>query len=130
MEFQELRNLAFKIAPEVKVLPHQFVTLAIPEGLKQLLRSELASALNREAETTRPRMTLLNKAVRMLVPDLMSIVRNADETGIQPWLYGYGEEPANPLALQQILRSWIYRAFPPQMSSATKHALASNITAE
>ncbi len=42
MEFQELRTLAFRIAPEVKVLPHQFVTLSIPEDLKQLLRRELA----------------------------------------------------------------------------------------
>lgn len=130
MVFNKLRTLAFRIAPEVKTLPHQFVTLGIPEDLKQLLRKELAAALNREVEKTRPRISVLNKAVRMLVPDLISITRNADEATVQPWLYGYDAEPATPLAMQQILRSWIYTAFPPQISDATKYVLASKITSE
>ena len=104
MVFSELRTLAFRIAPEVKTLPHQFVTLGIPEDLKQLLRRELAIALNRDPEKTRLRISVLNKAVRMLVPDLISIARNADETAIQPWLYGSGQEPASSLALQQIMK--------------------------
>lgn len=127
MVFNELRTLAFKIAPEVKTLPHQFVTLSIPEDLKQLLRKELAVALNRDVEKTRPRISVLNRAVRMLVPDLISITRNADEATVRPWLYGYGEEPASPLAMQQVIRSWIYTAFPPQMSDANRYALASKI---
>ena len=130
MVFSELRTLAFRIAPEVKTLPHQFVTLDIPEDLKQLLRRELAIALNRDPEKTRLRISVLNKAVRMLVPDLISIARNADETAVQPWLYGSGQEPASSLALQQIMRSWIYTAFPPQMSNAAIYALASKITTE
>jgi hypothetical protein len=130
MVFNELRTLAFRIAPEVKTLPHQFVILGIPEDLKQLLRKELASTLNRDVEKTRPRISVLNKAVRMLVPDLISITRNADEAAVQPWLYGYGEEPASSIAMQQIMRSWIYTAFPPQMSDMTKSMLAGKITTE
>lgn len=130
MEFQELRTLAFKIAPEVKTLPHHFVTLDIPETLKHSLRRELATALNRDVEKTRMRISVLNKAARMLVPDLISITRNADEISKQPWLYGHGEEPASALAMQQIIRSWIYTAFPSQMSMATKQTLAGKVTAE
>jgi hypothetical protein len=130
MVFNELRPLAFRIAPDVKELPHHFVTLDIPENLKRLMRKELADALNRTPEKTRPRVSVLNKAVRMLVPDLISITRSADEASVQPWLYGYGQEPASSLAMQQIMRSWIYTAFPAQMPEAAKYALASKITAD
>jgi|GEM_PF-1178597 len=130
MVFNELRPLAFRIAPDVKELPHHFVTLGIPEDLKRLMRKELAAALNREPDKTRPRVSVLNKAVRMLVPDLISITRNADEASVQPWLYGYGQEPASSLAMQQIMRSWIYTSFPAQMPEATKYTLASKITAD
>jgi hypothetical protein len=130
MVFNELRTLAFRIAPEVKTLPHHFVTLGIPEDLKRLMRKELAAAHNREPEKIRPRIGVLNKAVRMLVPDLISITRNADEASVQPWLYGYGNEPASPLAIQQIMRAWIYTSFPSQMPEAVKYTLASKITAD
>jgi hypothetical protein len=130
MVFHELRTLAFKIVPEVKTLPHHFVTLDIPEDLKSLLRRELAAALNRDVEKTRMRISVLNKAARMLIPDLISITRNADEASRRPWLYGHGEEPASALAIQQIIRSWIYTAFPPQMSVAAKQTLASKVTTE
>ena len=130
MVFNELRSLAFRIAPDAKTLPHHFVTLGIPEDLKRLIRKELATTLNRKPEQTRPRISILNKAVRMLVPDLISITRNADEASVQPWLYGYGEEPASALAMQQIMRSWIYTSFPSQMPDATKYTLASKITTD
>jgi len=130
MVFNELRTLTFRIAPDKNTLPHQFVTLSIPEDIKHLLRKELAISLNREVEKTRLRISVLNKTVRMLVPDLISIARNADEFSVQPWLYGYGEEPASPLAMQQIMRSWIHTAFPSQVSSTNKHMLASKITPE
>jgi pPIWI_RE module N-terminal domain/RNaseH domain of pPIWI_RE/MID domain of pPIWI_RE len=130
MVFNELRTLAFRIAPDVKMLPHHFVTLGIPEDLKRLMRKELATALNHEPEKTRLRVSVLNKAVRMLVPDLISITRNADETSVQPWLYGYGEEPASASAMQQIMRSWIYTSLPPQVPDAVKYTLASKITTD
>lgn len=130
MVFHELRTLAFKIVPEVKTLPHRFVTLDIPEELKSLLRRELATALNRDVEKTRMRMSVLNKAARMLIPDLISITRNADEAFKRPWLYGHREEPASALAIQQLIRSWIYTAFPSQMSAAIRQTLANKVTTE
>lgn len=130
MVFNELRTLAFRIAPDVKTLPHHFVTLSLAEDLKRHMRKELALVFNREPEKTRPRISVLNKAVRMLVPDLISITRNADEMNVRPWLYGYNEKPASPFAMQQIIRSWIYTTFPPQMSDATKSALANSVTAD
>jgi hypothetical protein len=128
--FNELRTLAFRIAPEVKELPHHFVTLGIPEELKYLMRKELAAALNREPDKTRPRISVLNKAVRMLVPDIISITRNADVASVQPWLYGHGQGPASPSAMQQIMRAWIATSFPPQMSEAARYALARKVTAD
>ncbi len=128
MGFNELRPLVFRVTSTTEALPHTFVTLNLPAEMKSATRDAIASATNRDPRKVRLPIRVLNRAVRMLVPDLISIVRDADKEEKQTWLYGYGSVPASPFAMQQILRSWIWTALDKRVSVAIKQEIRQRIS--
>ena len=115
--YYELRPLAFRLAPEAitsgsDLTAYPFWVLSFPEDLKKSLRQAIAKASNRPENKVYLPIQALNKAARMLIPDLLSIVRNAGQANVQPWLYGHFDEddlrePASSDAMKLIVRSWI-----------------------
>jgi len=128
MAYNELRPLAFRIASSVDTLPHTFVTLRLPSKIKSAARHAIADAINLDPEKVRLPIRVLNRAVRMLIPDLISIVRDADKESNELWLYAFGEEPASSFALQQILRSWIGTALHKRVPPALKQEIRQSIS--
>src|SRR5258708_38810320 len=97
MTYNELRPLAFRLAPEAITLGsdltvYPFWVLGLPEDLKRSLCRAIATASNRPEDKAHLPIQVLNKAARMLIPDLLSIVRNAGMANVQPWLYGHFDE--------------------------------------
>ncbi len=111
MKHHEIRSLSFRVSADCPSFPHECSVMALPPAWKQLLRQALAQAGNRPIDQVRLPIGVLNKAVRMLIPDISSITPSADLDKVQTWLYGYGDEPATTQALRLILRAWINTAF-------------------
>jgi len=134
--YNELRTLAFRVSPDAKACAsyqaHPFWVMSLPESLKEAARRTIASALNRNADETRLPMSVLNKAVRLFVPDLLTIAANAGQAGIRPWLYSFASEdaatePASPWALRQILSAWIRAALHKKVPQESREALVKHI---
>src|SRR5687768_7606989 len=88
MAYKQIRTIAFQFAPGIEALPHQFYTLNFPErwkGILQALQKEGMNGVKREFVSLP--ISTLNKSMRALVPDLISIARNADRQGERIWLY-------------------------------------------
>ncbi len=138
--YHELRPLAFRLAPEAitpgsDLSSYPFWVLGLPEDLKKPLRQAIAKASNRPENKVYLPVQSLNKAARMLIPDLLSIVRDAGKANVQPWLYGHccdGEagEPASPDAMKLIVRAWIRTSLPKDVSQQARNALAQEVAAE
>jgi hypothetical protein len=107
--YNELRTLAFQFAPDMRTLEHTFYTLAFPAGWKSVLR-ELQTEITGDPKKSRPPIKTLNKTFRALVPDLISIVPNADLDKIDTWLYS--AKPIDLTALHIIIHQWLNTAFP------------------
>ncbi|MBH8567147.1 DUF3962 domain-containing protein [Nostoc sp. CENA67] len=106
MSYDELRTLSFRLKEGIK-LQHNFQILNLP-GKSELLQlqSELSG---RPLDRTTIPISLLNKAMRALVPDLIYIAANAGRSGETPWLYS--ETAINPQALYLILNAWVQTQF-------------------
>jgi hypothetical protein len=134
--YNELRTLAFRVSPDAKACAsyqtHPFWVMSLPESLREAARRTIASAQGRNTDETRLPMSVLNKAVRLFVPDLLAIAGNADQAGIRPWLYAFtsedaATEPASSWALRQILSAWIRAALHKKVSQESREALVKRI---
>ncbi|HVB22600.1 MAG TPA: DUF3962 domain-containing protein [Ktedonobacteraceae bacterium] len=136
--FHELRPLAFRMTPEAiaenqEFSAYPFWILNLPESLKISLRQAIARASNRPEEKVNIPIRALNKAARMLIPDLISIGSRVGQAKIQPWLYGYFDqetlrEPASSEAIKQIVRSWIRTSLPKNIPPTTRSSLIQQAT--
>lgn len=135
--YNQLRSLAFRldtgvIANSHVLSAHPFWVLDLPEELKSSIRQALAKASNRPEDQVYLPIRVLNQAARMLIPDILSISRNAGQAGIQPWLYASVVEendrgPASSEAMKQIVRSWIRTL--QKVPSDTRNTLVQQVTA-
>ncbi len=133
----EIRTLAFRLSSEANAsaayVAHPFWVLSLPEPLKRAIRETLALALDRNAEETRLPISVLNKVVRLLLPDVTGILTDADRAGNRPWLYAtvYPEdkqrEPANRTAMRRILAAWIREALHPKVNQQSREDLVKQI---
>jgi hypothetical protein len=130
MGYNELRPLAFRLAPSIETLPHSFVTMSLPSEMKSSARQAIAIATRGDVSKVRLPIRVLNRAAQMLIPDVVSIERDADKHDVHTWLYGQGEEPAIPFALQQILRAWTRTAFPRKVSEEARQEIVQLIATE
>ncbi len=130
MGYNELRPLAFRVAASIETLPHVFVTMSLPTDMKSMARQAIAVATKGDVNKVRLPIRVLNRAARMLIPDVVSIERDADKHDVHTWLYGQGEEPAGSFALRQILRAWIRTAFPRKVAEEAKQEIVQMIATE
>jgi hypothetical protein len=84
--------------------------------------------LGRNSNDTRLPISVLNKGVRLFVPDVTAILGDADKAGSRPWLYAtvYEHaqvEPANAKAMRHILSSWIRSALHKKVSQERREEL-------
>jgi len=108
--YHELRTLAFQFASDITPPEHEFSFLEFPEHWKNSLRKLQSEAWNRSPDKVTIPVKNLNKALRALVPDLISIVPNAHQSGKRSWLYStmHIEEKS----LYSIVSAWVRTEFP------------------
>lgn len=106
ISYDQLRTLSFRLKPGV-TLQQPFSILYLP-GKSELLKLQ-AELTGRSPEKTTIPITLLNKGLRALVPDLIYIASKAGESGDRPWLYS--ATPINPQTLHLILHAWLQVQF-------------------
>ncbi len=127
MSYDEIRPLSFRLRTDLQSFPCTCSVLRLDTHFKKLLRETLADAKNRPVEEVRLPIAVLNKAIRMLIPDITSIAPNADLESTPTWLYGYGDMPASIQAIRLIIGAWIRTAFsnvPEQQRDFLLNALA------
>lgn len=109
MSYNQLRTLSFRLSPDKTLQRHRFEILKFPERWKSELRNFQAEITRRPPEQTNVPISLLNKGLRALVPDLIYIERYAAQSGGQPWLYS--AMPINTNALHLIVDAWVKTQF-------------------
>src|SRR5258708_7889990 len=88
-KYNEIRPLAFTLTPDNPLLTHTFQSLAFPANwknmLKDLKQATSTTALDRDKISIPVRS--LNKSLRTLAPDLISVIPNAGTQGANDWLF-------------------------------------------
>lgn len=136
--YNHLRPLAFSMNQEVvgtkeDFTAYSFWTLNFPEELKLTLLKAIANSSNRSTDKIHLPIRVLNSAVRMLIPNLISIESYAGRIGVQPWLYGFisndRECPASAEAMALLVRSWIRTSRSLTILPAIRQTLAQQVSA-
>lgn len=111
MAYKQIRPVSFQLVSGNEALECQFYSLNFPERWKSLLQTLQSEGQNKTKKEIRnlPIRTL-NKSLRALVPDLISIVSNAGKQGERTWLYS--SQLISPEKLHLIVLAWIRHAFP------------------
>src|SRR5258708_1353253 len=103
--YKSIRPVAFEFAVGTSLAPIEFMTLDFPEHLKTAIREEIARPRERKEEESGIPINSLNRALRALVPDLISIKPGAAKQGVRSWLYS--AEAVSPEALRLIMSAWL-----------------------
>lgn len=113
--YNRIRPVSFRLKNHT--LPSGFFILEFPENWKPLLQNLQTEALRR------PYIPIanLNKAIRMLVPDMISISPRATQAGRRPWLIS--AEPVPPDRLYLIIHAWVNTAFPRASDASRRRVL-------
>ncbi len=119
--YNHLRTLAFRLKPGI-ALPYPFAVLEFPERWKSPLKELQARSTGRNVREVRLPIDSLNRALRGLVPNLISIAADADLSGQRSWLYS--AEPIDSQALFLIVRAWVQSEFPRASESQKQYALS------
>jgi len=109
VKYNKIRTLSFRLAPDIDTLPYQFSALSFPQTWKSILRHSLAEAEKRSVDRVNLPVVSLNKALRALVPDLISVAKKAGDAKEHRWLYS--AQQINPAALHLIAHAWVKTAF-------------------
>ena len=107
--YNELRFLAFRISPDLHELNYQFYMLSFPEVWKGILYELAQETVRSSRKKIRIPIRVLNSTLMVLIPDLISIARNADRNDKRPWLYC--KTPVDSKKLLLIVKRWIHVAF-------------------
>lgn len=81
MSYKELRPASLRINPDLDELPFAFEALCFPGEWRRTLLEVHAMVHQRDREKSSLSITDLNKTIRALVPDLVSINRYAGQAG-------------------------------------------------
>lgn len=123
--YKHVRTLAFEIAPEYDTFPLTTYSLSFPDVWKSELKRLIATATGRKLEETAVPIRSLNSTLRVLVPDLISISRNAGNAHQPEWLSSTQTIPPSTLGL--IIQAWI-RHIPELANSALLNDILAQIT--
>lgn len=102
--YKEIRPVALQFLDDVGDLPVEYYALKFPELWKHNLKKVYADSRNRPVDKTNLPHKDLNKAIRALVPDVVSIHRNLGWRD-SPWLRS-SSAAASPQAMRIILQQW------------------------
>ncbi|MBZ0280758.1 MAG: DUF3962 domain-containing protein [Anaerolineae bacterium] len=105
MAYNEIRPIALRINPDLGQLPCTFETLCFPEEWKRSLIKMQSEANQRKSDETSLPIRDLNKTMRALVPDLISIDPYAGRIGERIWLRS-GTRSASSEALRLLMYWW------------------------
>ena len=110
MTYDQLRTLSFQLVQSELLEKHTFYRLPFPEKWKMEIKKVQAAITNKSVDEVNIPITLLNKAMRALVPDLIYIEPHAAKSGEKPWLYCTDNSiPSEQLFL--IIQAWLKTQF-------------------
>lgn len=106
-KYDSLRTLSFKVkGPK---LPVDLFVMEFPEAWKLPLKQLEAEGSGRSLDESTFPIRILNKALRAVIPDVVSVPAHAWKSGPQPWLFS--ESPVSERALFSVVREWIFTSF-------------------
>lgn len=106
-KYDGLRTLSFKVkGPELPVDLH---VMEFPEAWKLPLKQLQAEGSGRSLDQSTFSIRTLNKALRAVIPDVVSVPAYAWKSGPQPWLFS--KSPVSERALFSVVREWIFTSF-------------------
>jgi hypothetical protein len=108
--YNTLRTAAFRhYLAAGEAWAEAFHVLEFPESWKGPLLDLAAETSSRDRQETSIPIDSLNRALRALVPDVLSVARFAARADRRPWLYS--AVPVAPLALYPIIRAWVQATY-------------------
>lgn len=120
-----LRTLAFRIAPQTTSLPYPFYTLTIPEHWRSALLSLQKTRTRRDQEHCTVPHRRLSDLLRALLPDLIFVEANNQAWRLgEAWPWLYAQEPTDTEALYLIVRAWAQMVFSEVSESVRNDALS------
>lgn len=109
---ENLRTLAFRLAPQTLSLPYSFYTLTIPEHWRSALLSLQKTQIKRDQDNCTIPHRRLSEMLRALLPDLLFVEANGKAwTSGEAWPWLYAQEPTDAEALHIIVRAWAQTVF-------------------
>ncbi len=104
-QYHEIQTLALRLLNAEQSLPTVMQTLSFPNRWKTALHELQSIQSGHKPAESRPKISTLNKALRALVPDLISIAPNADKHDARLWLIA--QQPINERAIYRIVTAWV-----------------------
>ncbi len=104
-EYDSIQPLVFRLRNEQQSLCITMQTLAFPEHWKGNLHALQSHQSRRSPNESRLKIGTLNKALRTLIPDLISIAPDADKQGERHWLMA--RQPIDPRVIYRIVVEWV-----------------------
>lgn len=124
--YDSIQPLVFRLRDAEQPLHIDLVTLAFPPAWKTVLHELRWEQTGRDPGVSRLKISTLNKALRALVPDLISIARNADKQDVRLWLTG--RHQIDERAIHRIVTEWVraeYADVDPAIRRRTLEAMRS-----
>lgn len=121
--YHKIQPLAFQLRDAGQPLRATMQTLVFPEPWKTAIHQLQAMQSRRPPAESRIKISTLNKALRALVPDLISITPNADKAGAERWLIA--QQPIDTQIIHRIVTAWIRGEYANADSHARRNVLTS-----
>lgn len=119
--YDSIQPLVFRLRDAKQPLRIVMPTMAFPAAWKSTLHELQAAQSGRDPAQSRLKISTLNKALRALVPDLISIAPSADKQESQHWLTG--RQPVDQRAIHRIVTEWVRAEYASVDPGARRSAL-------
>jgi len=120
--YKKIRPIAFQFLDDIGDLTVEYYALKFPELWKYNLKKVYADSKNRHVDKTSLPHKDLNKAIRALVPDVVSIHRNLGWRD-SPWVRS-SSAAASSQAMRIILQQWARKSLKSVKSETLRPVLA------
>jgi len=109
--YKQIRPLAFKLVSDSPSLTREFYRLRFPVAWKTVFRDLRIAGSNRPVDPQKVTIPIrsLNKALRTLVPDIISVLPSAAMEGTSDWLFATAA--MDPQVLRLIVQGWMQAEF-------------------
>lgn len=121
--YNSIQPVVFQLLDAEQPLRIVMPTMAFPATWKTTLHELQSAQSGRDPAVSRLKISTLNKALRALVPDLISIAPNADKQDVRHWLTG--RQSIDERAIHRIMTEWVRAEYPNVDQAARRSALES-----